>query len=95
MDAGEVERLKSQKLKLEEAISTFEDNLRAVKSELKNIEDQGAKLEKQRVFSFFLLWLLFLEVVLYASMWKFTLGHLFIIHFFNFFFLGWGKGGRG
>ncbi|XP_070043138.1 structural maintenance of chromosomes protein 5 isoform X1 [Nicotiana tabacum] len=48
VDAGEVERLKSQKLKLEEAISTFEDNLRAVKSELKNIEDQGAKLEKQR-----------------------------------------------
>lgn len=55
MDAGEVERLKSQKLKLEEAISTFEDNLRAVKSELKNIEDQGAKLEKQRVFFFLLL----------------------------------------
>ncbi|KAL3380682.1 hypothetical protein AABB24_001042 [Solanum stoloniferum] len=48
VDAGEVERLKSQKLQLDEAISTLEDNLRAVKNELRNIEDEGAKLEKQR-----------------------------------------------
>ncbi|KAK6804043.1 hypothetical protein RDI58_001827 [Solanum bulbocastanum] len=48
VDAGEVERLKSQKLQLDEAISTLEDNLKAVKSELRNIEDEGAKLEKQR-----------------------------------------------
>lgn len=49
VDAGEVERLKSQKLQLDESISTLEDNLRAVKSQLRNIEDEGAKLEKQRV----------------------------------------------
>lgn len=48
VDAGEVERLKSQKLQLDESISTLEDNLRAVKSQLRNIEDEGAKLEKQR-----------------------------------------------
>ncbi|MCD9560307.1 Structural maintenance of chromosomes protein 5 [Datura stramonium] len=48
VDAGEVERLKSRKLQLDEAISTLEDNLRAVKSELRNIEDEGAKLERQR-----------------------------------------------
>ncbi|KAK4379719.1 hypothetical protein RND71_001581 [Anisodus tanguticus] len=48
VDAGEVERLKSRKLQLDEAISTSEENLRAVKSELRNIEDEGAKLERQR-----------------------------------------------
>ncbi|CAN4080585.1 unnamed protein product [Withania somnifera] len=48
VDAGEVERLKSRKLQLDEDISTLEDNLRAVKSELRNIEDEGAKLERLR-----------------------------------------------
>ncbi|XP_055817901.1 structural maintenance of chromosomes protein 5 [Solanum dulcamara] len=48
VDAGEVERLKSRNLQLDEAIATLEDNLRAVKSELRNIEDEGAKLERQR-----------------------------------------------
>lgn len=48
VDAGEVERLKSRKLQLDEDISALEDNLRAVKSELRNIEDEGAKLERQR-----------------------------------------------
>ncbi|KAM3265363.1 structural maintenance of chromosomes protein 5 [Capsicum annuum] len=48
VDAGELERLKSRKLQLDEAISTLEDNLRELKRELRNIEDEGAKLERQR-----------------------------------------------
>ena len=102
VDAGEVERLKSQKLQLDEAISTLEDNLRAVKSELRNIEDEGAKLEKQRVGDLYMhsmhiymcvcvyfFW--FLEVVLHARMCKFTLEYLYGM-LFPFFFWSCRKG---
>ncbi|VFR02321.1 unnamed protein product [Cuscuta campestris] len=48
MEAGEVDKLKSQKSELDETAHYLEEKLRTIKAELRNIENEGAQLEKER-----------------------------------------------
>ena len=49
-DTGEIERLRSRKKELEEIIDDLEESFKSLQIELRLLEDEGAKLHKQRVF---------------------------------------------
>ncbi|CAH9122921.1 unnamed protein product [Cuscuta epithymum] len=48
MEAGEVDKLQTQKRELDEVAHSLEEKLGMLKVELRNIENEGAQLEKQR-----------------------------------------------
>lgn len=49
-DTGEIERLRSKKKELEEIIDDLEENFKSLQIEQRLLEDEAAKLHKQRVF---------------------------------------------
>lgn len=49
VDAGEIERLKCRKMELEDEISALDKDIKAHQSKIRHVEDEKAKLEKERV----------------------------------------------
>lgn len=49
LDAGEIEGMRSRKKELEESVTAFEESLKSLQTELRYLEDEAAKLHKQRV----------------------------------------------
>lgn len=47
-DVGEIDRLRSRKMDLEDSISVLDGSLKSVQTELRQVEDEGAKLQRQR-----------------------------------------------
>lgn len=48
-DAGEIEKLRSWKMELEAAITALDEGVKSIQAELRLLEDEAAKLHKQRV----------------------------------------------
>lgn len=48
-DTGEIERLRSRRKELEESIDDLEESFKSLQIELRLLEDEEAKLHKQRV----------------------------------------------
>ncbi|KAG7945745.1 hypothetical protein I3843_14G004900 [Carya illinoinensis] len=48
LDLGEIEVMRSRKKELEESVAAFEGSLKSLQSELRYLEDEAAKLHKQR-----------------------------------------------
>ncbi|KAM5552127.1 structural maintenance of chromosomes protein 5 [Rosa sericea] len=48
LDTGEIERLKSNKIELEESVATLQESVRLLQIEQRHIEDEEAKLHKRR-----------------------------------------------
>ncbi|KAF3437342.1 hypothetical protein FNV43_RR20095 [Rhamnella rubrinervis] len=48
LDAGEVERLRSRKMELEESINALEEGVRSLQTEQRHLEDEEAKLQRKR-----------------------------------------------
>lgn len=49
VDGNEIERLRSKKKKLEESVDELEESLKSMQTEQRLIEDEAAKLQKERV----------------------------------------------
>ncbi|PON84829.1 Structural maintenance of chromosomes protein [Trema orientale] len=47
-DVGEIERLKSKKMELEEYLNSVEESVRSLQTEQRHIEDEAARLRKER-----------------------------------------------
>ncbi|XP_048329060.2 structural maintenance of chromosomes protein 5-like isoform X2 [Ziziphus jujuba] len=48
LDGGEVEKLKTRKIELEESINDLEESVGSLKTEQRHLEDEAAKLQKER-----------------------------------------------